>query len=87
MGTLEYWFSRLWPLIEHEREVIVVIANRCGEEEPDARYAGTSWIGRIGRGKIQAWGVLGRGDECVLVADTETEPAWIWTARREEEND
>lgn len=87
MGTLEYWCSRLQPLIDHEREVVVVVANRCGEEEPDALYAGTSWIGRIGGGKIEAWGLLGRGEESVLVADTEKETPWTLTARRKEEND
>lgn len=87
MGTLGYWCSRLQPLIDHEREVVVVVANRCGEEEPDARYAGTSWIGRIGGGKIEAWGLLGRGEESVLVADTEKEPRWTLTARQKEEND
>lgn len=87
MGTLGYWCSRLQPLIDHEREVVVVVANRCGEEEPDARYAGTSWIGRIGRGKIEAWGLLGRGEESVLVADTEKEPWWTLRARQKEENE
>lgn len=87
MGTLAYWCSRLQPLIDHEGEAVVVIANRSGEEEPDARYAGTSWIGRIGRGKIQAWGVLGRGEESVLVADTEKEPVWKLTVRQQEEDD
>lgn len=86
METMGYWCSRLQPLIDHEREVIVVIANRCGEEEPDARYAGTSWIGKIGGGKIQAWGVLGRGEETVFVADTEKEPAWTFTVGQEENN-
>ena len=75
------------PLIDHEEEVVVVIANRSGEEEPHARYAGTSWIGRIGRGKIEAWGVLGRGEESILVADTEEEPVWELMKRQPEEND
>lgn len=81
MRTLSYWCSRLQPLVDHEREVVVVIANRCGEEEPDARYAGTSWIGKIGGGKIHAWGVLGRGEESVFAADTEKEPVWTFSVR------
>lgn len=74
--TLAYWCARLRPLVDQEdREVIVAIACRSGEEEgeDEVRYAGSSWIGRIGRGKIGVWGVLGRGEEGVLVADTEAE--------------
>lgn len=75
METLEYWCSRLQPLINNPTEVVVVIANRCGEE-PDARYAGTSWIGLAGRGQIQGLGMLGRGEEKVLVADLKQKPQW-----------
>lgn len=39
------------------------------------RYAGTSWIGRLGHGKVAVWGVLGKAEESVLVADTRAQ-AW-----------
>ncbi|MCJ1470635.1 Carbon-nitrogen hydrolase [Pseudocyphellaria aurata] len=76
LETMGYWCSRLQPLIDHPTDVIVVIANRCGEEPPQARYAGTSWIGRVGQGRIEAWGMLGRGEENVLVADLTQTPQW-----------
>lgn len=77
METIGYWCSRLKPLInQQEREIVVVIANRSGQEEPDVKYVGTSWIGRIGRGNIKAWGILGKGEEKVLVADTDEELTW-----------
>lgn len=52
MNTLRYWLERLQPLVKDMgKEVIIVVANRCREKGSDARYAGTSWIGRIGLGK------------------------------------
>lgn len=54
MNTLRYWLKRLQPLVKDMgKEVIIVVANKCGEEGPDARYAGTSWIGRVGLGKAE----------------------------------
>lgn len=59
MDTFNYWIQRFWPLIqrkmEHgdedgEKRVVIVFANRAGEEppvagdKPPARYAGTSAI-------------------------------------------
>ena len=83
MKTLAYWCARLQPLInQKEEDVVVVIANRSGEEEGQARYAGTSWIGKVGKGKVEMWGVLGRGEERVLVADTEMETRWRLTIRQ-----
>lgn len=36
------------PLVaQTRRKVVVVVANRCGEEG-EARYAGTSWVGVLG---------------------------------------
>lgn len=73
--TWAYWCARLQPLIEQrDRDIVVVVACRCGEEGEN-KYAGTSWVGRVGRGKVAVWGVLGNGDEKVLVVDTEAE-AW-----------
>ncbi|KAL8700943.1 MAG: hypothetical protein Q9201_005181 [Fulgogasparrea decipioides] len=81
--TLSYWFERLSPLIQHpEKEFICVFANRCGEEagkmHPNevgegrgVRYAGSSWVGKVGRKKVVLGGVLGRAAEEILVVDTE----------------
>lgn len=92
VDTLAYWFNALEPLIDGDREVICVFANRCGEEAgrvvPDVlakedeeerdgegagvRYAGSSWIGKVGvgRGKVVVGGIMGRSEEGVLVVDT-----------------
>ncbi len=86
MDTLAYWMERLEPLVMGEREVVVVCANRCGEEagknpaqplgEDGVRYAGSSWVGKVGGGEVKLWGIAGRGKEEVLVVDTEEEPRW-----------
>ncbi|KAG8532155.1 uncharacterized protein KY384_003795 [Bacidia gigantensis] len=79
MDTWACWLARLLPFIEAEKEVIVIFADRCGEEpgenpfEKDTegvRYAGTSWVGKIGRGDVGIWRMLGRGEEGLLLADT-----------------
>lgn len=54
-------------------KVVVVFANRCGEEGPEARYAGTSWVGTLGDGEMRVWDIAGRGEERVLLVDTEEE--------------
>ncbi|KAI4177781.1 MAG: hypothetical protein LQ343_000245 [Gyalolechia ehrenbergii] len=83
--TLSYWFERLGPLIRSTRETICVFANRCGEEPgmkvinmnmnrdqgAGARYAGSSWVGKVGRGKVVLGSVMGRGEEGVGVVDTD----------------
>lgn len=75
--TLGYWVDRLEPLVaQGGREVLVVMANRCGVEEPDVRYLGTSWVGKVGRGKVKVWGLMGKGEEGVLVVDTKEVPKW-----------
>ncbi|KAA6411865.1 MAG: carbon-nitrogen hydrolase [Lasallia pustulata] len=38
-ATLGYWVSRLEPLRAGAEEVVVVVANRCGEEAGGARYS------------------------------------------------
>jgi protein N-terminal amidase len=95
-NTLEYWLSRLGPLVESksrsegrsvgspesdvssaadqeegEQERIFVAANRSGSEG-DAHYAGTSAICGIRRGEVNVYGVLGRGEEDLLVCDVPT---------------
>jgi hypothetical protein len=75
METLGYWLSRLEPLIrsEQEGEIIVVLANRCGSED-EAVYAGTSAVLGIEGGEVKVYGVLGCGENELLVVDTSEEP-------------
>ena len=77
-GTFSYWINRLMPFLEIDNEVIIVCANRVGEEdgnnpcgqvEEGVRYAGSSWIGKISNGRVSVWGMLGRYEEGLLVAD------------------
>jgi len=85
LDTLTYWIERLHPLRMAEKEVLVVCANRCGEEpgatpaggEDGVRYAGSSWVGLVGREEVKIWGILGRGQEDVLMVDTTEEPKWV----------
>ena len=89
LQTLSYWIERLRPLVEQDKEVIIVCANRCGEEpgnnpigqEEGVEYAGSSWVGRIGRGQINIWGILGRGEEGVLGVDMGEEPMFVLKMR------
>lgn len=77
MNTLSYWVERLVPLVNNkDREIIVVFANRCGEE-PDARYAGSSWIGRVGLGKVIMWDIAGKSQETLVSVDTDQEPKYV----------
>lgn len=84
LSTLSYWVGRLKPLVEAEKEVMTVFGNRCGEEagrnpigdEEGVRYAGSSWIGKVGNGVVKIWDIMGRAEEGVLVVDTEKEPKW-----------
>lgn len=75
MQTLGYWISRLEPIIRSDRdhEIIVVFANRCGTEG-NAVYAGTSAVVGIQAGEIRLYGILGRGEEELLVVDTSSQP-------------
>jgi hypothetical protein len=75
IDTLTYWVARLEPLIraEGEGEIIVVLANRCGTEA-EAVYAGTSCVLGIEDGEVKVYGILGRGEEGLLVADTTQPP-------------
>lgn len=75
MDTLAYWLMRLEPLIriEGEDEIIVVFANRTGNED-DATYAGTSAVLGIQSGEVHVYGVLGRGERELLMVDTSIRP-------------
>ncbi len=82
--TLSYWVDRLKPLVEADKEVITVFGNRCGTEpgknplgiEEGVRYAGSSWIGKVGNGVVKIWEIMGRAKEGVIVVDTDNEPKW-----------
>ncbi|KYK58716.1 hypothetical protein DCS_05733 [Drechmeria coniospora] len=75
METLAYWLSRIEPIIrsDGDEEIIVVFANRCGTEA-EAVYAGTSAVLGIKSGEVRVYGVLGRGEEELLVVDTNDPP-------------
>lgn len=51
----------------------MVFANRCGRED-EAVYAGTSAVLGIDGGEVKVYGVLGRGENELLVVDTSEEP-------------
>ena len=42
-------------------------------EAGGVRYAGTSWIGKVGGGKVEVGGMMGRNEEGVLIVDFEAE--------------
>ena len=74
------------PLVKNpDGEVIVVFANRCGEDGENVRYAGSSWMGKVGRGEIKIWGIAGRAEERVLSIDTDERPKWGWKAFKKDE--
>ncbi|KAI0805916.1 carbon-nitrogen hydrolase [Xylaria sp. FL0064] len=75
MDTLTYWMARLEPLIrsDNQEEIIVIFCNRAGIER-DTVYAGTSTVIGIKDGEVNVYGLLGRGEERLLVVDTEKPP-------------
>lgn len=77
METLSYWLSRLEPIIrsEGEDEIICVFANRTGSEE-EAVYAGTSAVLGIQEGEVKVYGILGRGENKLLIVDTSDRPKY-----------
>ena len=85
MATLDYWIERLTPLLEDNSDVVAIFANRCGQEpgknplgeEEGVRYAGSSWIGKLGKGEVKIWGMLGRAEEGMCIVDTTEKPRWI----------
>ncbi|EPE02927.1 carbon-nitrogen hydrolase [Ophiostoma piceae UAMH 11346] len=54
-------------------EIIVVICNRCGNED-EALYAGTTAVVGLQNGEVKLYGILGRGVKELLVVDTDKEP-------------
>ncbi|KAI9714736.1 MAG: Carbon-nitrogen hydrolase [Bogoriella megaspora] len=75
--TLGYWVERFKPIAQRldGEPVIVVCANRTGVEG-DACYAGSSVVMRLGKGKVEILGMLGRGEESLLDVRTEEEAKW-----------
>jgi protein N-terminal amidase len=71
MVTLSYWLIRLEPVRKARSldEIIIVFANRTGVED-EVVYAGTSAVVGIKGEEITLYGLLGRGEEELLVVDT-----------------
>ena len=67
-STINYWATRLGPLIDRPAETIAVIANRTGTER-GTTFLGSSCVLRLGKGRAELLGVLGRGEQKVLVVD------------------
>ena len=90
MDTFGYWLERLRPLFGPDGspdEIIVVFANRCGEEGISpimgaVRYAGSSTVLGMTRahatenGDVRIWDILGRNQEGFLVVDTNAVPRY-----------
>ncbi|KAI9661696.1 MAG: Carbon-nitrogen hydrolase [Bathelium mastoideum] len=81
METLGYWVKRLGPLVgnagvgQEAKGVLVCCANRTGIEG-EACYAGSSVVMRLGRGEVEILGMLGKGEERVLMVDVEEGAKW-----------
>ncbi|KJZ74220.1 hypothetical protein HIM_06451 [Hirsutella minnesotensis 3608] len=75
LETLSYWVTRMEPLIraENEDEIVVVFCNRTGIED-SITYAGTSAVIGIQDGEVKVYGMLGRGEKGLLIADTNSPP-------------
>lgn len=75
--TLIYWTERFHPLKEaadsHGKEMIVVCANRAGQEG-SACYAGTSCVMRFKPGVLEVFDICGRAEEKVMVVDLGGKP-------------
>lgn len=95
MDTVGYWVERFQPLIGPEgsdEEVVVVCANRTGEEGVaerigEVRYAGSSCVMGLTKGNeetngdVRIWDIMGRAQEGVMIVDTEKEPKYAVTKK------
>ena len=95
LSTLGYWVERFSPLVGpavgegEEKEVLLVIANRTGDEGVaervgEVRYAGSSCVMGLRKGEgggVRIWDILGRAEEGLLVADTDKEPRFSFRTR------
>lgn len=105
LSTVGYWIERFAPLLEpglsnnvdDEKEVVVVFANRSGEEGTapligDVRYAGSSCVVAIKKsrhpddeGQVRIWEMLGKATEGVLEVDTTDEAKYYLKTKRRTE--
>lgn len=81
LETLDYWIKRFQPVVGGHRSVILVIGNRCGVEGNEV-YAGSSMIARVGKGIVEVYDILGKGEERALIVDTEKTPKHVWDKER-----
>lgn len=100
MDTLSYWVERFRPLIEAngpEEEVVLIVANRTGEEGEaprigEVRYAGSSTVMGMkksdndGNVHVKIWDVMGRAQDGLLIVDT-SKPAKFSVKRQAQTED
>lgn len=65
-------------------ERVVVVGNRTGREG-EVGYVGSSVVMGVRGGIVRIWGILGRGEERILVVDTKDEPVWVVRLRNRRE--
>ena len=96
LATLNYWVARFEPVLGvngADEEVVIVCANRTGEEGitprvGEVRYAGSSCVMGLKRGsgeesgQVRLWDILGRAEEGILVVDTDEEPKFSLERRK-----
>ncbi|EON66004.1 hypothetical protein W97_05247 [Coniosporium apollinis CBS 100218] len=77
-ATLNYWLTRLDPLIRSNRRdpFYVILANRTGVEGIIG-YAGTSCVMRIHEGRVAIFDMMGRAEEGLLHVDTAGRPKYF----------
>lgn len=94
-NTVGYWVERLRPLMDSatgsEEEVILVCANRTGQEGVcprigEVKYAGSSCVFSMKKGQdIKIWDILGRSQEGVLMIDTKAAAGFTISFREKPE--
>ncbi|KAI1000388.1 hypothetical protein K3495_g7807 [Podosphaera aphanis] len=82
-STLAFWISRFTPLVHADQKVILVMGNRTGIEG-EVIFSGSSMIAKVGRGTVEIWDVAGKGEDRLLVVDTETKPKFLWDFKSHE---
>ena len=71
LETLSYWLARVQPVLDVRdgKERLFAFCNRSGSEGT-AHYAGTSAVLKVKDGVVAVYGLLGQGQERLLLADT-----------------
>lgn len=71
LDTLSKWLAPFEPILRDETngEIICVFANRTGHED-GILYTGTSTVLGIHGGEVKVYGMLGCGEEELLIVDT-----------------